>query len=66
MTFAPGVRVQHYDNPGRQGTVLQGVSQRPSGIYRSIRWDDGHNDVWMTSWNSLKQMERLTPMTWRD
>ena len=44
MTFAPGVRVRHYDNPGRQGTVLQGVSQRPSGIYRAIRWDDGHND----------------------
>jgi len=44
MYFDPGCRVRHFDNPGRQGTVLTGVRQRPSGIYREIRWDDGNRD----------------------
>lgn len=44
MIFEPGIRVRHYDNPGRTGTTLIGERITSSGIYRKIRWDDGNVD----------------------
>ena len=44
MTFDPGIRVRHFDNPGRQGTVLNGERCNTYGISRKIRWDDGNTD----------------------
>ena len=44
MTFEPGDRVRHFDNPGRHGVVMKGVRQTSSGMYREIRWDDGNRD----------------------